>query len=312
MSKTILAFGEILWDILPTGAMLGGAPFNFAYRVNMLGDQGLMVSRLGQDALGRQARQQIAALGMEMQTIQEDPNHPTGTVRIFFDANRNPDITILPEVAYDYIEITEPLLALAATVDCLCFGTVAQRAPHSRQTLQRLLDAAGNSLKVLDINLRKDCYTPETVAQSLQRADMLKLNEEEARLLAQWYGLGDALPDVVASILARWPLSCCVVTLGERGAFAASTDGQQVYDPGYKVALVDPLGAGDAFTAGFIYERLRGCSLEACCRSGNILGAMVAGQEGATSALTAAEVQQFAESAVERLSDPAWSAFRTP
>ncbi len=305
MPKTILAFGETLWDLLPTGAMLGGAPFNFAYRINTLGDRGLMVSRLGKDDLGRKAGAQIAALGMEQEYLQEDPAHPTGTVRILFPPGSDPDITILPDVAYDYIEVTEPLLTLAASADCLCFGTVAQRAPTSRRTLYRLLDTAANSLKVLDINLRRDCYTQETITQSLQRADMLKLNEGEARTLAEFYGLNrDSLPEFAAEMLERWSLSCCVVTLGERGAFAASVEGEQVYDPGYKVTLVDPLGSGDAFTAGFIHAKLQGQSLGECCRSGNLLGAMVAGQEGATGLLTAEAIARFAAGPVERLVDP--------
>lgn len=313
MSRTVVAFGEILWDLLPTGAKLGGAPFNFAYRVNTLGDTGLMVSRLGRDDLGQRAWEQVVALGMETRYLQWEETLPTGTVRILFDADKNPDITILPGVAYDEIEISEPLLTLATAADCFCFGTLVQRAPKSCQTLHRLLDASPQSLKLLDINLRRDCYSLETITHSLERANLLKLNEEEARYLAQLFGLAwRSVPDFVTAILARWPLSCCVVTLGERGAFAASADGPQIYDPGYRVELVDPLGAGDAFTAGFLHHYLRGQSLAECCGFGNVLGAIVSTQEGATAPIAPDTISNFLATHASRISDESLRLFTAP
>src|SRR5262245_50711891 len=184
-SNTILAFGETLWDLLPSGPMLGGAPFNFAYRVNSLGDRGVIVTRLGSDAYGRRALEQIEGLGMETSFIQADESHPTGTVRVMLDDQGSPDFHIVTDVAYDFIETDSRVLELAASADCFCFGTLVQRTAKSRASLGRLLDAAGKALKCLDINLRKDCYSLETIADSLQRADILKLNLKEAHYLAE-------------------------------------------------------------------------------------------------------------------------------
>mgnify|MGYP000032264469 CR=1 FL=1 len=128
MRKTILSFGEILWDLLPGGAKLGGAPFNFACRAGHLGDRAVMVSRLGRDQPGKEAFDQIRSLGMETIGVQWDDDHPTGTVEVSFDADGNPDYVIIPDVAYDYTEATDELIALAASADCVCFGTLAQRA----------------------------------------------------------------------------------------------------------------------------------------------------------------------------------------
>ena len=137
MSRTIVAYGEILWDLLPSGAVLGGAPFNFVYRVNSLGHRGVMVSRLGRDDLGNRTFGIVKELGLETSYIQWDSEHPTGTVEVRFDEKKNPDYRIVPAVAYDFIEVTESLQDLAAGAECLCYGTLIQRRQDSRNTLYR-------------------------------------------------------------------------------------------------------------------------------------------------------------------------------
>ena len=132
MKKRVFAFGEVLWDILPTATILGGAPFNFVYRVASLGDEALMISRLGRDELGRKAHDMIIKLGMGATYIQFDEELPTGTVEVSFDADNNPDYIIIPEVAYDRVEFTGDLAEALRKANCICFGTLAQRAPASR------------------------------------------------------------------------------------------------------------------------------------------------------------------------------------
>jgi len=171
MTKIIMAFGEVLWDILPSCVVLGGAPFNFVYRVNCLGDTGLMVSRLGRDDLGRQACDKVVSLGLDTVLLQRDDDAPTGTVQVSFDADNNPDYVIVPDVAYDRIVFTDALRQAAARADGLCFGTLIQRSEASRATLAEVLQRTPRALKLLDINLRKDCYDPGSVAFSLQEAD---------------------------------------------------------------------------------------------------------------------------------------------
>ena len=300
--KKVLAYGETLWDLLPTGAVLGGAPFNFAYRVNSLGDRGLIVSRLGRDELGQKAASQALALGMDTSYIQWDDQHPTGTVQITLDQKNNPDYYIVPRVAYDHIETTESLLELAAASECLCFGTLIQRTPTARQTLQKLLTRADNSLKLLDINLRKNCYTRETVTLSLEEADILKLNEEEAEELAQMFEISAPhIPGFSKAMIEKWKLSHCLVTFGERGAFAASQQDEKAYVPGYEVPLVDPCGSGDAFTAGFIHLFLRSRPLVECLELANALGAIVASQKGATTPISPDDKRKFMEGPHRRI-----------
>jgi len=295
MQKTVLAFGEMLWDLFPSGPVLGGAPFNFAYRVNSLGDRGLVVTRLGRDGYGRKALDQLAALGMDATHLQLDDHHPTGTVQVALDENRNPEFFIVPEVAYDFIEVTCPGLEQAAEADCFCFGTLAQRAPDSRLTLHRLLDVAPKCLKFLDINLRKDCYSLETITESLKRANILKMNLQEAHYLAELFEISlTTLPDFCAEMMEDWSLGCCLVTLGDHGAFAASVNCDKIYVPGVEIDVVDTCGSGDAFSAGFIHEYLQRKPLADCCRFGNLLGAMAATRRGGTAPISPAEIERFA------------------
>ena len=294
MAFTVVAFGETLWDLLPTGSVLGGAPLNFAYRVNSLGHRSVIISRLGKDDLGQRAREQIIALGVDDTWVQWDETNPTGTVKIHFDEDKNPDYTIIENVAYDYIEFGDDLANLIESADCLCFGTLAQRNSISRRTLQRLLSKFSGKFRLLDINLRKNCYTDKTIQSSLDQANILKLNDEELAVLAELLGLqGDSAPDQAEHLLKRAGLEYCVVTLGERGAFALSHRGEKIFSPGYHARLVDPCGSGDGFAAGFIHALIRGESLKQACRLGNALGAMVAQQEGATQPISYEAVMAF-------------------
>ncbi len=305
-SKTVLSYGEALWDLLPTGPQLGGAPLNLACRLQNLGDRGVIVTRLGRDELGQLAALRIAELGMDTGFLQWDDQRPTGTVEVRVDAQGNPDFAILPEVAYDGIEVTYELLELAQQADCFCFGTLAQRSAGSALALERLLAVAAGIPRFLDLNLRKDCYDWSRITRAIEQATLLKLNEAEARQVAFGFDLpADPLPLFCSALLQRCPLACCVVTLGDRGAFALSAGGQRVYEPGYRVTVVDTCGSGDAFSAGFLHEYLRSRPLAECCRLGSALGSLVATQPGATEPLTPAAVEEFLRANVPRVQDPA-------
>jgi len=305
MSKTILAFGELLWDMLPQATVLGGAPFNFAYRVHALGNRAWMISRLGRDKLGQLAWQKTIELGLDTTLLQWDEHHSTGTVDVRFDQQQNPDYVINPDVAYDYIEWNPSLAQAAAQADCLCFGSLVQRSTITRKTLARLLHAAPQALKFFDINLRKNCYDENSIDFSLQQAHILKLNEDEAYQLAQMLGLGwKSLPDFCAAMLKKCSLRFVLVTLGEKGAFAMAKDGNAYYTPGYQVTLADPCGAGDAFSAGFLHQLLQQASLADACEFGNLLGAMVATQQGATVPIAETTREAFQQSKHQRTIEP--------
>jgi len=302
----IVAFGEILWDLLPEGRTLGGAPFNFAYRVKSLGDNAFPVSRLGRDPLGREAWDLVTSFGIDPTYLQWDESFPTGTVQVSFDAGNNPDFVIVPSVAYDYIESTPQLEQLVASADCLCFGTLVQRSAVSRKTLRGLLPNAAYARKLLDVNLRKDCFTPETVRQSIELADIVKVNEKEAFAVAEMLGLrAPRLPELVSAMVRQSALKAVVVTLAEKGVFAGSREGELVYVPGFRVPVVDSLGSGDAFSAGFIHRLLRGGTLLEACAFGNLLGAVTATKRGGTAPISREEITALGEgSKVERIIDP--------
>ncbi|MEW6235479.1 MAG: carbohydrate kinase [Candidatus Omnitrophota bacterium] len=310
-TKIVLAIGETLWDLLPSGEALGGAPFNFAYRVNSLGHKGMMVSRLGRDDLGLEAHKKILELGMDDSFMQWDKELPTGTVQVNLADQNHPDFYIVPNAAYDRIEITSSLLEMAERADCVCFGTLAQRSPVSRRTVMKLLEAAGNALKLLDINLRKNCYGEETIAASLEMADILKLNDSEAGYLRKLYSIQAAgIDGFCHEIVQQWSLSHCLVTLGEKGVFAQARDCEGIYVPGFQIELADSCGSGDAFAAGFIARYLEGNALEECCLFGNAFGALTAAQSGATTPIAPEEIEAFLNADIPRLSDPELDYFR--
>lgn len=291
----IVAFGEVLWDLLPDASILGGAPFNFTYRVNSLGNEGVMISAIGKDTLGEKALKAISELQISDQYIQINPEYPTGTVNVFFDEYKNPDYEIIKNVAYDFVTLNDKLEKLILQVDCICFGTLAQRNSTSRQTLHKLLKNFKGKYRFYDLNLRKDCYSTENIISSLKNADILKLNKQEAYKLSDILRLNkEGLAEISLELKKIYQLQYCVITLEEYGSLAVSFNGEVVYNPGFKVKLNDPLGAGDAFSAGFVDALLKGKSLKEASESGNRLGALVATKKGATPMITQDELTGIA------------------
>jgi fructokinase len=291
---SIVCFGEVLWDLLPTGPVLGGAPFNLAYRTHTLGHPTFMVSRLGRDARGVAARERVAALGLETAFLQQDSVLPTGTVSVRFDQQGNHDFTITPDVAYDHIAADPELLTLVRNAEALCFGTLARRGPGSRATLARMLAELHGQCAFLDLNLRKDGWTDAEIVSSIADAGVLKLNDQELAVVDRIFGLGNGnIASKVASLIRMTRLACLIVTLGPGGAFAAKRDGTAAYEPGFEVTVVDTIGSGDAFSAGFLHQYLRGTPLAESCRYGNALGALVTGQRGGTQPLSTAEIEKI-------------------
>ncbi len=304
-TATIVSFGEVLWDLLPTGPLLGGAPFNFAFRASTLGHRAVIASRLGRDDRGREAFARITALGMETGWLQWDDTAPTGTVSVSFDEKGNHDFTITADVAYDHIAASEELLHLGARAECLCFGTLVRRSPTSRAALDMLLEAFEGRLILLDLNLRKDCWTDAEVISSIASADVLKLNDQELLTVDRIFRLpGGTIAEKAMALVKMTNLRCTVVTLGEGGACAVSATGETVYEPAYLVAPVDTIGSGDAFTAGFIHALLADRPLADACRLGNALGALVTGQRGATESLSPDRIDFMLSRGERRPADP--------
>lgn len=301
-----MAFGEILWDIFSEYRRLGGAPFNFAARMSMLGHKALMVSRVGRDDFGEEALTTAQSLGLDTSLVQIDTRKNTGTVDVFINERGQPDFTINPNVAYDRIEWRDELATALAQCDCFCFGTLIQRSPVSRKTLRRLLEVPSEAFRILDINLRKNGSSIEAIRYSLDHTHALKLNESEAKAVTTVLNLGKcSIPKFCREMIEFYGLRYCLVTLGEKGAFAMAASGKAVYSPGFRVKVADTVGSGDAFTAGFVHRILSNGTLDDACRYGNLLGAIVATQSGATQPVTGRDIEAFLDSEPPLIIEPA-------
>jgi len=271
--------GEILWDVLPTGKVLGGAPANFAYHANRYGFEGRVVSAIGRDGLGEEILETLKAKKLE--SLIEFSDHPTGTVMVELDGTGLPTYTITEDVAWDYIGFTPEMEALARRSDAVCFGTLAQRSRLSRETFLRFFDTMpSGGLKVFDINLRQHFYSEPIIVRSLEVADILKINDEELAVVSPMLGLvGDEVARC-GELMRRYELGVVILTKGAAGSVIVSGEGiSEVATPVVKV--VDTVGAGDAFTAAFVTSYLAGEGITAAHENAVELSAFVCTRSGA-------------------------------
>lgn len=279
---TIIGLGELLWDLLPSGEQLGGAPANFAYTSTMLGDRGIVVSRVGSDALGRKALDQLRGAGLTASHVQLDAERSTGTVEVQLGEQGKPSFVITENVAWDFLEWSPELEGLADRADAVCFGSLAQRSAQSRATIQRFVKAVRrDTLTLFDVNLRSPFYSAEVMTESLKLARVVKLNDEEVGRVMTFSGLGGGDEvDCARRLLRAYDLDMVCVTRGERGSLLLT--GTETFEhPGFRTNVVDTVGAGDAFAAAVMHHYLRGASLERMSDAANRLGAWVAAQAGA-------------------------------
>ncbi len=287
MSYKIVGIGEILWDVFPGGKKLGGAPANFAYFIKKLGQDGLVASRIGNDLLGKEILGSLAQLDLDKDYIQIDSIYPTGTVDVRVDYSGKPDYTINENVAWDFLELNEGLKKLAEEVDVICFGTLAQRSLKSRATIIDFLKMSRSStVKILDVNLRQNFYSLETVVQSMEFATILKLSVEELEIIKNlmgYYGEKKSI-EICRNLIDKYGIRLICLTRGEEGSLLVGEN--SYYDhPGYRVPVSDTVGAGDAFSAAVIIKYLDGSSLEEISNSANRLGSWVCSQAGPTPVL---------------------------
>jgi fructokinase len=288
MNHVIVGLGEMLWDLFPAGRQMGGAPANFAYITSLLGNRGIAASRLGHDDLGREAMDRLGNLGLESTFLQEDTEHPTGTVRVTVDEQGQPCFDISQSAAWDYLEWTPQWKSLAVQVDAVCFGSLAQRSPQSRATIQTFLQATRpQCLRVFDVNLRQNFYSAEILSASMKAASIVKLNHEELpkimRLLAGNEAFSGAGSEESSArrLIELYQLQLVCVTRGNHGSLLVRGKVCDAH-PGFRVKVADTVGAGDAFTAALVREYLRGASLAEMNETANQIGAWVASESGAT------------------------------
>ena len=281
---TAVGIGEILWDVLPGGRKLGGAPANFAFHVNGLGGRGLIVSRLGQDAWGDEALQVLGANGLNLCCVTRDPQHPTGTVEARLDEAGVATYVFPDNVAWDFLELNPAAFQVAQRAQAVCFGTLAQRSAISRAAVHQFLRATPRAaLRVFDVNLRGDMYSREVLESSLDLADALKVSDAELPVLARIFGLPEGDQERLAALVERYGLRLAALTRGGQGSLLA-TPGAVSDHPGFRVEVADTIGAGDAFGAAMTLGFLAGWDLDAVNVRANEVAAFVCTRPGAMQA----------------------------
>lgn len=279
---TVVGIGELLWDLFPGQRRLGGAPVNFACHCLQLGATAYPASSVGQDHLGLAILNELSARGISAAHVTEDPDHPTGQVLVTLDADGKPSYEICTGAAWDAVPMSDALAALAGKADAACFGSLAQRDPVSRATIQSFLKAMRpESLKIFDINLRQAFFTREIIESSIKLANVLKLNDEELPVVAEMFGLKGSVRDQLAALLNTFSLKLIAYTRGKDGSLMVTPD-EWNDCPGTPVDVVDSVGAGDSFTATLCMGMLSGQPLTVINHHANRVAAFVCSQPGAT------------------------------
>jgi len=277
----IVGIGELLWDMLPGGKQLGGAPANFVYYCNMFDMQAWPVSALGDDELGREALQKLHQAGIDTKYVQTHQDKPTGMVDVKLDANGQPKYTIIENVAWDYIQFDNKLAQLAGQVDAVCFGSLSQRNELSRNSVMDFLNNTRNGcLRVFDVNLRQAFYSKQIINDSLALADVLKINDEELVVVAEMFGIEGQQRSCLEQLAEKKSLDTIILTRGADGSIIYH-DGQMNEHPGVKSNAIDTVGAGDSFTAMVVVGLLTGKTMEQINHQANKLAACICENNGA-------------------------------
>lgn len=279
--KNVVGIGELLWDMFPSGKQLGGAPFNFSFHASQAGCESYVVSAVGNDGLGEEIRSVVKSLGINDEFIQTNA-HPTGTVSVKLNEKGHPGYTIHKNVAWDIILGQSALWTLAEKIDVVCFGSLAQRAVISHNTIMSFLNSVpAHCLKVFDINLRQNYFSKEIIAKSLMHANILKLNDEELPFLACWYSLNGNVERQLKKLMQYFGLEYIAYTMGSSGSLLLGKEESSFMEVP-KVNVVDTVGAGDSFTAilvaGLLFEK----PLKEIHKRATEVAAYVCTQQGAT------------------------------
>ena len=291
MEKYVVGLGEALFDCLPDGRKLGGAPANFAYHVSQFGLNGWAISAIGDDELGEEIVETFEKVGVDH--IFPVVEQPTGTVKVTLDSKGIPQYEICLGVAWDNVPLTKEMLDVAKRAEAICFGSLAQRSQKSRETIHAFMEAAPKeALRVFDINLRQNWYTAEVISESLNRANVLKINDEELDAVATMLLGVPSVPGkliaenpektrlVCRDLIAKYDLKMLILTCGATGSYVF-TDTEESYVATPKVTVADTVGAGDSFTATFVAQILLGKSIRQAHERAVAVAAYVCTQNGA-------------------------------
>jgi fructokinase len=289
----LVGLGEILWDMLPEGKQLGGAPANFAYHAQALGGRGVIVSCVGDDELGEEIMSRLEELGLERNYVVVGKSHSTGTVTVKLDEKGRPDYTIHENVAWDFIPCGRRLLEVAAWADAVCFGSLCQRSQVSRDTVRAFLEATRpDCIRVFDINLRQSYFSAEIIRTMLELTDVLKLNDEELPVVADLLGLTGSVSDILLQLTQKYALRIIALTRGANGSCLYAR-GEICSHRGFPARIVDTVGAGDSFSAAITVGMLHGRALGEINEFANRVASFVCSQPGATPTLPDTLAKEF-------------------
>ncbi len=277
----IAGIGELLWDVLPEAEVIGGAPVNFAYHVTALGARGIPITTIGRDARGEKALVELQQRGVDVAAISMKNEYPTGFVSVVLEKDGQASYVFPDQLAWDHLLINDYAAQLQTSLDAICFGTLGQRSEHSRRVIGDYLDSLRpETVKVFDINLRQNFYSRQIIEDSLERADILKLSEEELPVLGQLLALQEPIEQWLELIIKRYNLAMVIFSRGDKGSLLRTADTLSDH-PGIVTEISDTIGAGDSFTAAAIIGYLRGLPLDAINAQANRVAAYVCSQQGA-------------------------------
>jgi fructokinase len=286
----VACFGEVLWDMLPGGKQIGGAPLNVAYHLNKLGIKAAIISRVGRDENGKDIGRFIDQSDIEGSVLQVDAIHPTSHVEVTINTKKEATYDIVKEVAWDFIELDQAADKIADAAEYIVFGSLVMRSKTSADTLLKLLNKI--PFKIFDVNLRIPFYSKEIIQKLLKNADIVKMNEGELKIISGWFNNKSGVRERMESLLNKFSLKIVIVTSGDKGAYLQSNDHYFSVN-GYKVEVADTVGSGDAFLAGFISEYIRGAPLLTSLEVANKMGGFIAQKRGGCPHYTLEEFKEF-------------------
>ncbi len=278
-AKSIICFGEVLWDMLPTGKVAGGAPMNVAYHAKQFGMDAQMISAVGKDDLGKKLVDFLQKKGIPTHLVHTNDAYDTSTVAVTLNEKGSASYEIVEPVAWDFLFADEDRNKAVAQADFLLFGSLICRSEPNLKTLLALIEKAKKV--VFDINLRPPFYTQTLIETLLQKADIVKMNEEELGIVLDWYSIKGDLASQMALLMDKFSIETLVMTQGKEGAFCMH-EGVLHSQKSFRVTVKDTVGSGDSFLAAFIYQMSKGADWKACLEFACATGAIVATQAGGT------------------------------
>lgn len=293
MKPLVIGIGEVLWDLLPSGPRMGGAPANFSCHARALGADSMVVSCIGDDDAGHRLLGNLRDLGLPVAGVLVDPSHPTGSVAVNVLEDGQPTFVIAPDVAWDHLSSNPDLEALFSRADAVCFGSLAQRSPASAETIRGLVSRVPlDSFRVFDVNLRQDYFSAEIVESSLELANVLKINDAELPQVAEMLGIRGSVHECMGKLVSRFDLRLVALTRGAEGSILF--DGSEWCEhPGISVEVSDTIGAGDSFTAVVTLGLLNSWPIDRISEAANLVATHVCSQTGAVPELPESLLVRF-------------------